>query len=453
MAAASALLDLRARALGGASWSRRWASTGAASRGPPRRGASSVSCGRRWCAASASRGPFRSSPVRATASPARFGAGVTGPGPVSEMAGSSTCLNTVIASRSRPRRDPLSERRGRRRATSPRSGSTPPARRWTGSRRSCTGPVRAPAPTTSSCSTARPRRAPGSDGLLFIPVLGDGERDDPTLRGALTGLSIRHDRKARSPGPTLEGVAFGIRAHLEALGRATARHRVARVRRGRVPGELEPDQGGRARHPGVARPRRLRPPPGSPCSPDSVSGCTGTRPRRSRPRCRPDGADRARSGATTSDTRTSTSTTERSSARRRSACAPVASGPSRRRTEMRARSASTPASRSNAGRGRRTGRRWSRNDLGLDLVELSLDLIEGTDTFAGRRDAVERTRAALDANGLRAHAPFHRARRVLARPAHASRRGAARGAHDWYREVVDLTAALGAARPAVMSAR
>ena len=46
------------------------------------------------------------------------------------------------------------------------------------------------------------------------------------------------------------------------------------------------------------------------------------------------------------------------------------------------------------------------NDLGLDLVELSLDLIEGTDTFAGRRHAVERTRAALDANGLNAHATF-----------------------------------------------
>ena len=46
------------------------------------------------------------------------------------------------------------------------------------------------------------------------------------------------------------------------------------------------------------------------------------------------------------------------------------------------------------------------NDLGLDLVELSLDLIEGTETFSGGRDAVERHRAALDANGLRAHATF-----------------------------------------------
>jgi xylulokinase len=62
--------------------------------------------------------------------------------------------------------------------------------------------------------------APGSDGLLFIPVLGDGERDDPTLRGGALGLSIRHARGTWARA-TLEGVAFGIRAHLEALGRAS----------------------------------------------------------------------------------------------------------------------------------------------------------------------------------------------------------------------------------------
>jgi xylulokinase len=61
---------------------------------------------------------------------------------------------------------------------------------------------------------------PGSDGLLFIPVLGDGERDDPALRGTALGLSIRHDRKAWARA-TFEGVAFGIRAHLEAIGRAS----------------------------------------------------------------------------------------------------------------------------------------------------------------------------------------------------------------------------------------
>ncbi len=84
-----------------------------------------------------------------------------------------------------------------------------------------------------------------------------------------------------------------------------------------------------------------------------------------------------------------------------------------------------------------------RNDLGLDLVELSLDLIEGTDTFAGRRRAIERTRAALDANGLRAHATFTGltaySLNLLMHPDPVRRDAAL----DWYQEVVTMTAALG----------
>ena len=41
---------------------------------------------------------------------------------------------------------------------------------------------------------------PGADGLLFVPVLGDGERDDPALRGTATGLSLRHGRAAWATG-------------------------------------------------------------------------------------------------------------------------------------------------------------------------------------------------------------------------------------------------------------
>ena len=67
-----------------------------------------------------------------------------------------------------------------------------------------------------------------------------------------------------------------------------------------------------------------------------------------------------------------------------------------------------------------------RNDLGLDLVELSLDLIEGTDTFGGRRDAIERhSRGARRQRPARAR-NLHRPVGVLARPAHASRPGAPR---------------------------
>ena len=71
-----------------------------------------------------------------------------------------------------------------------------------------------------------------------------------------------------------------------------------------------------------------------------------------------------------------------------------------------------------------------RNDLGLDLVELSLDLIEGTDTFAGRRDAIERTRCGTRCQRAARARDLHRARGVLARPAHASRPGAPRERAD-----------------------
>jgi sugar phosphate isomerase/epimerase len=85
-----------------------------------------------------------------------------------------------------------------------------------------------------------------------------------------------------------------------------------------------------------------------------------------------------------------------------------------------------------------------RNDLGLDLVELSLDLIEGLETFGGSREAIERNRAALDANGLRAHATFTGLSAysldLLMHPDPARREAAL----AWYRSVIDLTASLGA---------
>jgi len=85
-----------------------------------------------------------------------------------------------------------------------------------------------------------------------------------------------------------------------------------------------------------------------------------------------------------------------------------------------------------------------RNDLGLDLVELSFDLIEGVETFAGRREAIERTRAALDANRLAAHTTFTGLTAysldLLMHPDPARREAAV----TWYRGMVDLTAALGA---------
>jgi xylulokinase len=57
---------------------------------------------------------------------------------------------------------------------------------------------------------------PGADGVIALPVLGDGERTDPDVRGAFAGLSLRHDRAALARA-VLEGVAFAIDDQLELL--------------------------------------------------------------------------------------------------------------------------------------------------------------------------------------------------------------------------------------------
>ena len=59
---------------------------------------------------------------------------------------------------------------------------------------------------------------PGCEGLLFQPYLA-GERTphaDPDARGALVGLTLRHDRGALARA-VLEGVAYGLRDSLELL--------------------------------------------------------------------------------------------------------------------------------------------------------------------------------------------------------------------------------------------
>jgi xylulokinase len=66
------------------------------------------------------------------------------------------------------------------------------------------------------------RVAPGADGVLALATLADGERTDPDLRAAFTGLSLRHDRAVVARA-VLEGVAFAIRAQLELLARGRAR--------------------------------------------------------------------------------------------------------------------------------------------------------------------------------------------------------------------------------------
>src|SRR5271170_8113534 len=85
-----------------------------------------------------------------------------------------------------------------------------------------------------------------------------------------------------------------------------------------------------------------------------------------------------------------------------------------------------------------------RNDLGLDLVELSLDLLAGPDTPAARDRMAEQTRAALDRHGLRAETTFTGlaaySLNLFMHP-EAEYRAAAR---RWYKQAIDLTVQLGA---------
>jgi len=149
-----------------------------------------------------------------------LGAGVIAPGPVSEMAGSSTCLNSVVAA-------PLPDLDVANYAspTAPDAFMTETGINTAGEALDWIAAL------AYGGRSARPRAADyerldreaaevpaGADGLLFVPILGDGERDDATLRGTAVGLSLRHGRAAWARA-TMEGVAFGMRVLLEALSR------------------------------------------------------------------------------------------------------------------------------------------------------------------------------------------------------------------------------------------
>jgi sugar (pentulose or hexulose) kinase len=156
-----------------------------------------------------------------------IGAGVTAPGPVSEMAGSSSCFNSVVP-------EPLADLdithypsavQDRGYVTEVGLNTTGEALDWLAQLFYARAPRRDDFARIEHAAAAAP---PGADGLLFAPVLGDGERDDPALRGAAAGLSLRHDRRSWARA-TLEGVAFGVRARLETLERASAKATELRV--------------------------------------------------------------------------------------------------------------------------------------------------------------------------------------------------------------------------------
>ena len=151
-----------------------------------------------------------------------LGAGVIASGPVSEMAGSSTCLNEAVA-------EPLDVLEvthyphviGNGYTTETGINTSGAAIDWVaelffGGRR---GRAR-PADFTRLDREAAAVTA-GADGVLFIPALADGERDDPDLRAAFVGLSLRNDRSTLARA-ALEGVALTIRAHLMLLAQGGA---------------------------------------------------------------------------------------------------------------------------------------------------------------------------------------------------------------------------------------
>jgi sugar (pentulose or hexulose) kinase len=151
-----------------------------------------------------------------------LGAGVVSPGPVSEMAGSSTCLNAAVD-------EPLDVLEVTHYphvvpgpfTTETGINTTGAAVAWLadlayGGRRGRAGS--ADFARFDADAAAVP---PGSDGVHVLPVLADGERTDPELRAAVTGLSLRHGR-ATIARASFEGVAYAIRAQLDLLVRGGA---------------------------------------------------------------------------------------------------------------------------------------------------------------------------------------------------------------------------------------
>ncbi len=146
-----------------------------------------------------------------------FGAGVVASGPVSEMAGSSTCLNAALAAPL----DVLAVTHYPHVIPGPFTtetgiNTTGAAIAWLagllyGGRRG--RPTAADYARLDAEAGAVP---PGANGVVAVPVLGDGERTDPDLRGAFSGLSLRHDRGVLARA-MLEGVAFAIDGQLDLL--------------------------------------------------------------------------------------------------------------------------------------------------------------------------------------------------------------------------------------------
>jgi xylulokinase len=158
---------------------------------------------------------------------AAIGAGITGPGPLSVVLGTS---GVVLAATDRFLTDP----EGRVHAF---CHAVPGGWMVMGVMLSAAGSLAwfhdtvAPELAYDAMLEAAEAVAPGSDGLVFLPYLA-GERTphaDPNARGAFCGLSLNHGRGALTRA-VMEGVAFGMRDCLDTVhgaGATGARGRVS----------------------------------------------------------------------------------------------------------------------------------------------------------------------------------------------------------------------------------
>lgn len=146
-----------------------------------------------------------------------LGSGVVRPGPVSEMAGSSTCLNAVVQAPL----DVLAVTHYPHVVPGPFTtetgiNTTGAAVAWLADLLYSGRRGRARSEDFQRLDQEAAAAAPGADGVLALPFLADGERTDPDVRAGLTGLSLRHDRGTLARA-MLEGVAHAIRAQLDLL--------------------------------------------------------------------------------------------------------------------------------------------------------------------------------------------------------------------------------------------
>jgi sugar (pentulose or hexulose) kinase len=147
---------------------------------------------------------------------AAFGAGVTQPGPISEMAGSSSCLNSTIpAPLSDVRVDEYPHVLAGRYYTEVGVNTAGAAADWVVRQleflRHSTFLEEAERFRARWHERRGGTASPLEIAPLFVPYLGDGERNDPQVRGAFIGLSLRHDRAALAYA-TLEGLALAVRS-------------------------------------------------------------------------------------------------------------------------------------------------------------------------------------------------------------------------------------------------